>query len=1075
MRLIQGALKNPHLVIVAILAVVVLGVTSLSQIPADLLPIFETSAVQIVTFYPGMPPEVMERDIMSRLERWTGQSVGIEHQEAKAMLGVCIVKDFFREGISMDTAMSQVTSYAMSDMFYLPPGTIPPMVMPFDPTASTPLCLVSVSSPSMNEKELYDIAYFELRNRLQSIQGVIAPAVYGGKLRRILAYVDRNKLEALNLSPMDVVRTLKEQNVFVPAGNLKSGRTDYQIFANAMPKKVSDLNDAPIAIRNGAVIFLGDVADAQDSHQIQSNIVRVNGKRQVYIPIYRQPGANTIAIVDGIRSQLERILQRLKEMNPKAADLALEVVVDQSVYVRESIRGLEMAAILGAVLAGVVVFVFLRSFRSTVVICLAIPLAMLAAFIGLFYTKDSINSMTLGGLALAVGILVDQSIVVLENVVRHGRMGKTAYQAALDGASEVIAPIFVSSLTFIVVFYPIVFLSGMTKFLFTPLALAASFAILSSFLLSITLIPAYCARFLKLGDETKAAEAKPPRFMTSYGSLLKGLIRGRWGVILVAVAGFAVAVVLMMNLGTELFPAVDAGQFTIYTRLPSGTRIEVTEATVQAIEKEIMDVIGEPDPRYPAVEDHKDSNLKMLISNIGVLMDWPAAYTPNTGPMDAFHLVQLKAKPGATGTFDYVSVLRERLNDSFPQVDFAFDTGGMLTAALNFGEPSPIHIQVSGSSFYISHRIAKMIVEEVEKVPGTADVRISQRVDYPTLDVDIDRTLAAYAGLTMEDVIKNLVTATNSSINFDPAFWIDENNGNHYFIGAQYREADLVSLDTLMDIPITGPDSTTSVPLRNLATISRGTGPAVISHRNITRVIDVYANVLTGYDLGSVVTEIENRLASSEEISPTARTSVRGKYFEVGGDEFAGKGYSYVMTGEIHTMRESFSQFLQGLIIAIILIYLVMVAQFRSFRDPFIILMSVPLGFIGVALILFGTGVHLSIPAFMGIILMTGIVVEYGIILVDFANRRLGEGLSIQEAIVDAAQTRLRPILMTSLTTVLALTPMAVGIGGGEANIPLARAVIGGVLGATALTLLVAPCLYVIVKRPLAKAVQTSA
>ncbi len=397
--MIRLALRNPYVVIVAALATIVLGITSFRKIPADLLPIFKTPAVQIVTFYPGMPPEVMERDIMSRLERWTGQSVGIEHQEAKAMLGVSVVKDFFREGISLDTAMSQVTSYAMSDMYYLPPGTIPPMVMPFDPTASVPLCLVSVSSPRMNEQELYDIAYFELRNRLQSLQGVIAPAVYGGKLRRILAYVDRGKLEARNLSPMDVVRALKKQNVFIPAGNMKIGSIDYQIFANSMPAQVDELNDMPIAIRDGVPVMMRDVAQVKDSSQIQTNVVRINGRRQVYIPIYRQPGANTIEIVNAIQLNLERILQRLREMDPKAGDLAIEVVLDQSVYVRGALRALQLEGLLGAAFAALVVLLFLRRLRSTIVVLVSLPLAILAALIGLYFSGATLNTMTIGGLA----------------------------------------------------------------------------------------------------------------------------------------------------------------------------------------------------------------------------------------------------------------------------------------------------------------------------------------------------------------------------------------------------------------------------------------------------------------------------------------------------------------------------------------------------------------------------------------------------------------------------------------------------------------------------------------------------
>ena len=1068
--MIRGVLKNPYLVIVAALVITVLGVTSYFNIPADLLPIFKTPAVQIVTFYPGMPPEVMERDIMSRLERWTGQSVGIEHQEAKAMLGVSVVKDFFREGISLDTAMSQVTSYAVSDMFYLPPGTIPPMVMPFDPTASVPLCLVSVSSPSMNEKDLYDIAYFELRNRLQSIQGVIAPAVYGGKLRRILAYVDREKLEMRGLSPMDVVQGLKEQNVFIPAGNIKAGDMDYQIFANSMPRRADQINDVPLGIKKGSAIFMRDVGRVQDSAQIQTNLVRINGRRQVYIPIYRQPGANTIEIVNSIKRNLQQMLQRLREMNPAAADLALEVVLDQSIYVRRSIQGLQSAGGLGALLAALIVFLFLRNLQSTFIVVLTIPLALFTSVTGLFFHGDTINAMTIGGLALAVGILVDQSIVVLENIVRHTRMGKAPLLAAYDGTVEVALPVLVSTITFIVVFYPIVFLSGIAKFLFTPLAFAASLALAASYLLSITLIPAYCAYFFRetsSHSSTNVSEGNEFSWLSRfYGRLVEKLLKWRFLIVLASVLLLAFAIGLFEKIGMELFPPVDASQFQMDVRLPSGTRIETTETVLAQVEKTIMDVIGEPDPRYPTLEEYPQSNLKMLITNIGVLMDWPAAYTPNTGPMDAFVLVQLKNKKGMPGTFEYVRTLREQLRRQFPSCEFAFDTGGMLTAAVNLGEPAPIHVQVAGSQYATSHAMAEIIANELEQVPGATDVRILQRVDYPTIELEIDRSKAALAGVTMEDVMKNVVTATNSSINFDPAFWIDERNGNHYFIGAQYSEADLNSLDALRDVPITGDGEQAPIPLRSLATMKYGVGPAVIHHRNITRVIDIYASLLSGFDVGSVVQSLENRLEQSDKIRPVLRQSDRGDYYEITSTEYAGKGYTFTLSGEVKTMRESFQQFGVGMLIAVILVYLVMVAQFQSFIVPFVILLTVPLGFIGVSLVLYLTDTTLNIQSLMGIIMMIGIVVEYSIVLVDFAERRVREGRDVRQAVLEAARVRIRPILMTSLTTLLAILPMALGYGGGDANIPLARTILGGVLGAMVLSLVVIPCLYVILKRP---------
>ena len=560
--MIRLALKNPYAVIVAALATVVLGVTALQKMPADLLPIFKTPAVQIVTFYPGMPPEVMERDIMSRLERWTGQSVGIEHQEGKAMLGVCVVKDFFREGISLDTAMSQVTSYAVSDMFYLPPGTIPPMVMPFDPTASVPLCLVSVSSPSMNEKELYDIAYFELRNRLQSIQGVIAPAVYGGRLRRILAYLDRQRLEARGLSPMDVVQALREQNVFIPAGNMKVGDVDYQIVANSMPTQVEDLNDMPIAVRQGAPVLIGDVAEVRDSSQIQTNVVRVNGRRQVYIPIYRQPGANTIEIVNSIRANLERILQRLREMNPRTQDLAIEVVLDQSVYVRNSLISLQMEGLLGALFAALVVLVFLRRLRPAVVVLITLPLAILAAMFGLYSFGATLNAMTIGGLALVIGILIDQSIVVVEAIVRRVEKGASPSDAALKGATEVAMPVLISTITFCVVFFPVTFLSGMASYLFSPVALSATLAMVASFLFSITLAPALSARMLKHGGKPSGSkEGESWQLGMIYARFVGKLLQVRWAVLFCSAGLFVLSLLLFQNIGSELFPSVDSGQF----------------------------------------------------------------------------------------------------------------------------------------------------------------------------------------------------------------------------------------------------------------------------------------------------------------------------------------------------------------------------------------------------------------------------------------------------------------------------------------------------------------------------------
>jgi multidrug efflux pump subunit AcrB len=1043
--MVGGSLKNPHAVIVAALTVVLLGGVAVSRIPTDILPTFTTPAVQVLTLYPGMPAEVMEKDITSRLERWTGQSNGISHQEARSMNGVSIVRDYFRPDIDPNTAMSQVSSLAIADMYYLPPGTIPPMIMPFDPTASMPLCLVSVSSPTFDETELYDIAYFELRNRLQGISGVIAPAVYGGRIRRIFAYVDRDKLTARNLSPMDVVKTLKDFNTFIPTGNAKIGEYDYQINANGMVQHVEQMNDFPIRVDDGgATVQIRDVGQVEDTHQIQSNIVRVNGRRQVYIPIYRQPGANTIAVVEGIKETIGSILSRL----PKGVNL--DVVLDQSVYVRKAIASLEREALFGALLAGVMIWLFIGSLRSTFVIMLSVPLSVLTAIACLYFTGDSLNAMTLGGLALAVGRLVDDSIVVLENTHRHVALGKTPLEAARIAADEVRMPILVATVVTIVVFTPVVFLTGIGKFLFTPLAMSVSFAMVASYVVALTIVPAYCAKFLRerpAGEVTQAgwgsfSDRVLGRLSDFYGRRLGWMLRHRF------VTLGAVALVVLLSvpiyplIGTELFPRLDTGQFGIHMRAPSGTRIERTEKYVAEVEAAITDEIAPED-------------LQILISNTGVLYDWPAAYTRNAGPMDSALMIQLHEEHG-TPSFEYVRRLRRHLREQFPMIEFSFETGGMISSAINFGLPAPINIQVNGNKLDVAQQIARDIRALVESVPGTADVRIQQKLDYPQLSLEIDRAKAALLGINADEAVKNIVTSLNSSVNFDPAFWIDERNGNHYFVGAQYREEDIDSIETLLDIPITGVEQVRTasamdklfrpapaamrsheqpVLLRNIAQVHRTSAPTEVTHLNISRVTDVFADV-DGRDIGAVAKDIDAKLAGR-------------KWPE---------GYRVDLRGEAASMRESFGGLAFGFAMAVILVYFVMVALFRSFLDPFIIMLAVPLGLVGVVWMLWATDTTLNIQSFMGTIFMIGIAASTSTLLVEFANRLRAEGHSASDAALEAARIRLRPILMTTGTALLALLPPA--LNPAEPIMPLARAVIGGLTSSTLLTLVVVPLLY---------------
>lgn len=1044
--MVRGSLKNPYAVVIGALTVILLGGVAMSRIPTDILPTFKTPAVQILTLYPGMPAEVMERDITTRLERWTGQANGVARQESRSMIGVSVVRDYFRPDIDPNTAMSQVSSLAISDLYYLPPGTIPPMVMPFDPTATLPLALLSVSSPMFDETRLYDVAYFDLRNRLQGISGVIAPAVYGGRIRRILAYVDRDRLESRRLSPMDVVQTLQSFNTLIPTGNAKIGDFDYQVNANGMVPHVAEMNGFPVKIdERGAPVFIRDVAKVEDSHQIQTNIVHVNGKRQVYIPIYRQPGANTIGVVEGVKSAIAGILTRL----PKG--IHLDVVFDQSIYVRKAIQSLRNEVILGAFLAGVMILVFIGSFRSTAAILLSIPLSILAAVIGLYFTDNSLNVMTLGGLALAVGRLVDDSIVVLENTHRHLAMGKPPEVATLEAAEEVRMPILVATIATIVVFAPVVFLSGIGRFLFTPLALSVTFAMIVSYIVAVTVVPAYCSRFLR----HRARNARPRLFDRVYERFKGGYVRSlrraldrKLAVLLAIMVVVGGSGLLFPLIGRELFPQVDSGQFSILMRAPSGTRIERTESHVTNVERVIRQAITE-------------SDLLMLISNTGVLYDWPAAYTPNAGPMDSYLMVQL-AEDHRVPTLEYVRRLRKLLGEKFPFVEFSFETGGLIRSATTMGLPSPINIQVEGNQLGIARETASKIADEIRGIRGLVDVRVHQRLDYPQLSLDIDRTKAGLLGVNAVETVKNIVTGLNSSVNFNPAFWIDERNGNHYFVGVQYREEDIRSLDTLFDIPITGlaqqrtgaafrnlhraaprapeADGARPVLLRNFASISRTSAPTEVNHHNITRVIDLYAGV-DGRDVGSVSAEIEERLAVK-------------KWPE---------GYFVRMRGEVASMRESFQGLAFGFVLAVVLIYFVMTPLFRSFLDPLIVMLAVPLGLAGVLWILFVTGTTLNIQSFMGTIFMVGIAQSNSTLLVEFANRLRDAGMPPRDAIVEAAGTRLRPILMTAGAALIALLPAA--LNAGDPAAPLARAVIGGLASSTLLTLIAVPLLYLELKK----------
>jgi multidrug efflux pump subunit AcrB len=1059
------------------LLIVVLGYVTLTRIPVDILPSFKTPAVQVLTLYPGMPTEIMERDITNRIERWTSQSEGIARQESRTMMGVSVVRDYFRDDIDPNTAFSQVTSLAMSDLYYLPPGTVPPMCMLFDPTAPMPTALLAASSDVLDEKESYDLAYFNVRNMLSGSPGVIAPAVFGGKLRRIYIYLNPVRLQAYGLSLMDVQRAVKRNNLMIPTGNAKIGDIDYMVDMENMVNEIDELSNIVIKVAGGRPVYVRDVGEVRDTAAIQTNVVRISrgptweSKRQVYIPVFRRPGSNTIDVVNGVRERIPQFLDRLppKEgytdpaTGKPASGLNLDVVADQSVFVRNAIRSLTWEGLLGAALASLMVLVFIGSFRSTIIIALTIPLSALVAVIGLYFTGNTLNAMTLGGLALVMGRLVDDPIVDIENTFRHLDMGKTPIQAALDSAMEIAMPVLVATITTVAVFFPVVFLFGMGKYLFTPLALSVAFAMFASYFLSRTLSPAFCAYFLKPhrpGEHRfilfRAADWGFDRVRARYTALLRFAVGRRWLTVLASLGLVAASLPLYPFIGQELFPATDAGQIVINVRARAGTRIERTEELTQQVEREIQSLIPEADRR-------------MIVTDIGVLYDWPAGYTANSGPMDATMLVQLTdAADRHTSSAEYARRLRGRLNEMYRDVSFAFNTGGMVSAALNFGLPSPINIQVEGRSMDEQYRIAQELRELVAReVPGVVDVRVQQTIDYPTLKLKPDRVKMAYSGITQEDSIKNLMSVLNSSTTFDPAFWLDHKTGNHYFVGVTYKEQDIGSFEALRTVPVSGEQTTEPIQLQNVtASTEIGKSAVEVNHLALSRVIDIYANV-DGRDVGSVARDIERVLSVwGQRNAPPAGTSSAVLSWTPPDPKKPGQhlaGYSVRMRGEVASMNESFRSLGFGMVLAGVLIYLIMVAQFRSFLDPFIIMFAVPLGIIGVLAILATTGTTLNVQSFMGVIFMIGIAVSNSILLVEFANRlRAERGLSAIECAVEAGSVRLRPIVMTSLAAIAGLVPLA--LHEGDATMPLARAVIGGLSASTVLTIFVVPCLYVIFK-----------
>ncbi len=1099
--LIRASMMNPWAVTVFALTILLIGVISTFMIPIDILPTFKSPAVQVLTFYSGMPPRDVEMDITNRIERWTDMAEGLARQESRSILGASVVRNYFQPEVSEGEALASVLSWAQSVLQYMPPGTLPPVTMAFDPTSTTPACLVALNSQDADEKTLYDIGRYEVRNRIMTIRGAVSPVVFGGKIRAIQMYLDRHKMQARNLSPVDVMRAVELGNIFLPTGELIVGDRDYFLNSNALFKEVPKMGEIPLRTEHGNRAFLSDVAEPTDDAMIQTTIVRVDGRKQVYIPVMRQKGASTLRVIDQLRDRLPEIEGELSR------PVKLDLIMDQSVFVRQSIRSLATEGMLGAGLCSLTILLFLGQWRMTAIAVMTIPLSVLSAMIFLNLSGQTINVMTLSGLALAIGPMVDSAIICLENTDRHLEQGLPPDVSALKGASEVALPELVSSLSTLLVLTPLAVMPGMTSFLFSPMTLSVAFAMTTAYILSRTLIPTCAAAWLKpKAQEEKHSDRKPRRgfigrafdhwqgfidlWIREYGKLLDRVLAHRWPTVIVAYALLAlVLVVFTMPMRREFFPMADAGSFEMYVRAPSGTRLRVSNDRIAEVEAFLKERIPEKD-------------LKLIVSEIGVTPDWSSAYTQNAGKMDSIVRVQL-TEERSKGSYEYADELRQAFaaEKKFDDLEFAFNAGGMIHGALNEGKTTPINIRVKGKQQETAHRIADAIRRKVANVDGVVDCRIIQRLDYPQYTIAVDRAKAADLGLTQSEVMRAVIAAFNSSIQYNKTnFWIDESNGNQYFVGVQFPQDKVESLQTLLDVPVTGinqhrvdrrieapqqaavvrglernEDNQNPAPvlLSSLVQVSRSSIPTEITHQDILPTMDLNVGVtLKGRDLGHVASDIYKIIDGHfgrrrEKSNSSSQGTIWAAYDLDSSDKKTLEGTTIELSGEYARMNQMFRNLGIGLTLAVVIIYFMMVALDRSFMVPLCVLIAVPLILIGVWPALWLTGTSLNVQSLLGIIFSVGIKVANTVLMTDVAQElRKSEGLSPLQAIRKAAEMRVRPVTMTALAAFFAMIPTALALEkGSEANAPLGRAILGGLIAGEPATLFVVPALYALMIR----------
>jgi hydrophobic/amphiphilic exporter-1 (mainly G- bacteria), HAE1 family len=1030
------AIRHPYFIVVVFLIVALLGTTTLVRMPVDLFPSINIPVVVVATFYSGMPPEQIETSITGRFERFFTLGSDIDHIESRSLPGVSLIKIYFHPGSDPNAALSQISNLALANLRRLPPGTLPPVVLKFD-ASSLPVCLITLKGEGLNETQLRDLGQYAVRNQVANVSGASVPQPFGGRYRQIMVYVDPLKLEAHQLSVMDVVRTVNDANLILPAGDVKIGPTDYSLYTNSQLPDTDEINALPVKTVGSASVLVRDVGHASDAQQIQTNIVRVDGQRSVYLPILKQGGdTNTLAVVDGIQKAVQGLTDVPKQ-------LVARVVFDQSLFVRRAIENLLHEGGIGLVLTGVMILLFLGSMRATVAVFLSIPLSALAAFLAISAGGGTVNTMVLGGLALAFSRLIDNSVVVLENIFRHLEMGEPPNVAADAGGSEVALPVLAATLTTIVVFLPVIFLYGVSRFLFSALAIAVALSLMASYFVAMTIVPLFCARFLRKAHLEEDHVDTPStfgrfihRFNHRFEQMLDRYVRslaftvGRPAATVAGILGVCLlSFSLFPALGVSFFPRTDPGQFVLNLKAPSGTRLELTEDYVQRVEEVVRKVVA---PR----------DLGMIVSNIGSTPDFSAIYTPNSASHTAFTQVSLK-EDHRVGSYEYMNRVRAALQKELPEIQTYFQSGGLVDAVLNLGLPAPIDVQVSGMDLEKVASTAADIAGEVRRIRGVNDVLVPQDQDYPSLRLDIDRQRASLVGLSQKEVVDNVITALTSNQMIAPSFWVDPKTGNDYMLTVQYPEGQVRSLSDLRQIPLRAAGGANPTQLDAVVKIQPIEAPTEVDHYQLRRVVDVYV-APSGEDLGRLAKAIDGVVA---------RTKLP-------------EGVRVDLRGSVQGMRASFRSFGFGLILSVALVYLILVAQFSSFLDPFIILLAIPPGLTGVILVLLAAGSTLNVMSLMGVVMMVGIVVSNSILIVDFARTLRREGASLDDALSRACRIRLRPILMTSLATIIGLTPMAMKLGtGAEAYAPLAQAIIGGLLVSVVATVYLVPAAYRLLHR----------